>query len=108
MADKSESSTDAWGSCEPYVQLVRSLLPRAISVALFDAQGRMRWSSETTTGPDLHALIERALESVGSNPQCAGQMLRLDGGQPVYLCWLRDDAEALIGVVGVICRASGE
>ncbi len=106
--DKNEPTPDPWGSFEPYVQLVRSLLPRAISVALYDASGVLRWSSETTTGPDLHNLVESALEAGGTSPQGPGQMRTLDGNQPVYLCWLRDDSELLIGVVVVVCRHSGD
>ncbi|HUI61279.1 MAG TPA: EAL domain-containing protein [Steroidobacteraceae bacterium] len=107
LGNKNDATLDPWGSFEPYVQLVRSLLPRATSVVLFDAGGKERWSSETTTGPDLHHLVEMALESGGANPQGPGQMRLLDGSQPVYLCWLRDDAELLMGVVAVVCRPSG-
>ena len=34
-------------SMEPYAQLVRSLLPRAASVSLFDSTGKLLWSSAT-------------------------------------------------------------
>jgi diguanylate cyclase (GGDEF)-like protein len=105
---KIEPTTDPWSSFEPYVQLVRSLLPRATSVSLFDATGRMRWSSETTTGPDFHNLVESALEASGSNPQGPGVLRMLDGNLPVYMCWLRDDAEQLIGVLAVVCRQSSD
>jgi diguanylate cyclase (GGDEF)-like protein len=108
LSNNNETLTDPWGSFEPYVQLVRSLLPRATNVALFDAGGRMRWSSETTTGPDLHNLVEDILEASGSSPQGPGQLRLLDGNLPVYLCWLRDDAEQLIGVVVVVCRQSND
>src|SRR5215472_5108098 len=47
------NSVGPWGSPEPYVQLVRCLLPRATSLSLFDAIGSLRWTSETLTGPDL-------------------------------------------------------
>ena len=106
--DKNDRAADPWGSFEPYVQLVRSLLPRAASVALFDASGKMRWSSETTTGPDFQSLVEDALDACGGNPQGPGLMRMLDGSLPVYLCWLRDDAEQLIGIVAVACRQSNE
>ena len=105
---KNEQSPDPWGSFEPYVQLVRSLLPRATSVSLFDATGAMRWSSETTTGPDFHSLVENALDAGGPSPQGPGLMRMLDGNLPVYLCWIRDDAEQLIGIVAVVCRASAD
>ena len=101
---KNELTPDPWGSFEPYVQLVRSLLPRAAGVSLFDATGAMRWSSETTTGPDFHSLVANVLEAGGLHPQGPGLMRMLDAGQPVYLFWVRDDAEDLLGVVAVTCR----
>src|SRR3954464_9432670 len=106
--NKNEMTPDPWGSFEPYVQLVRSLLPRATGVSLFDAAGAMRWSSETTTGPDFHSLVENALDEGGPSPQGPGLMRMLDGNLPVYLCWVRDDAEQLIGVVAVVCRQSND
>ncbi|MBV8806044.1 MAG: bifunctional diguanylate cyclase/phosphodiesterase [Sinobacteraceae bacterium] len=107
-SNKNDGAADPWGSFEPYVQLVRSLLPRAASVALFDAPGKMRWSSETTTVSDFRSLVEDALDACGRNPQGPGLMRMLDGSLPVYLCWLRDDAEQLIGIVAVACRQSNE
>src|SRR5512142_2565039 len=100
--NKNELTPDPWGSFEPYVQLVRSLLPRATSVSLFDAAGAMRWSSETTTGPDLLDVVENAL-GANRTPQGPGLMRLLDGNVPVYLWWVRDDAEQLLGVVAVLC-----
>jgi diguanylate cyclase (GGDEF)-like protein len=108
LSQKNGPTPDPWGSFEPYVQLVRSLLPRATSVALFDATGEMRWSSETTTGPDLHNLVENALATGGASPQGPGQMRLLDGNLPVYMCWLRDDTEQLIGVIAVVCRQNAD
>src|SRR5689334_7205823 len=107
-SDKNERASDPWGSFEPYVQLVRSLLPRATGVSLCDATGTMRWSSETTTGPDFHTVVEEALDACGGHPQGAGLMRMLDCNLPVYLCWIRDDAEQLIGIVAVVCRASND
>src|ERR1700744_4559754 len=108
ISNKKESTPDPWSSFEPYVQLVRSLLPRATSVTLFDVHGEIRWSSDPTTGPDFHHLVEQALESAGPSPQGPGQMRLLDGNNPVYLCWLRDDTDQLVGVVAIICRPSGD
>jgi diguanylate cyclase (GGDEF)-like protein len=102
--NKNEMTPDPWGSFEPYVQLVRSLLPRATSVTLFDASGAMRWSSDTTTGPDFHNLVEDARTSGGPRPQGPGLVRMLDVGQPVYLFWIRDEAEELIGIVAVMCK----
>jgi diguanylate cyclase (GGDEF)-like protein len=107
-SNKNEQTPDPWGSFEPYVQLVRSLLPRATSVSLFDAAGGMRWTSETTTGPDFYNLVENALEASGASPQGPGLMRMLDGNLPVYLFWVRDEAEQLMGIVAVVCRQSGD
>lgn len=97
-------STAPWDSFEPYVQLIRSLLPRAASVALFDTNGDPRWSSETTTGPDLLNVVDDALTTARTVPDSAGQLRALAGNQPVYLCWLRDDAARLLAVLAVVCR----
>ena len=65
QTDKNESATaDPWGSFEPYVQLVRSLMPRAMSVSLFDAGGIQRWSSETTTGPEVWAQMGHDVDAI--------------------------------------------
>jgi diguanylate cyclase (GGDEF)-like protein len=105
--NKSDMTPDPWGSFEPYVQLVRSLLPRATGVSLFDSTGAMRWSSETTTGPDFHSLVEDALTNAGPRPQGPGLVQMLDGNLPVYLFWVRDETEELIGIVAVMCRQNG-
>ena len=101
-------TADPWDSFEPYVQLIRSLLPRASSVALFDTQGELRWSSETTTGPDLINVVDDTLITAQRAPDSAGQMRMLAGNLPVYLCWLRDDAGRLLAVLTVVCRPTGD
>jgi diguanylate cyclase (GGDEF)-like protein len=108
--NKSENTptADPWDSFEPYVQLIRSLLPRASSVAIFDTKGDLRWSSETTTGPDLINLVDDALSTVRSAPDSAGQLRVLEGNMPVYLCWLRDDAARLLAALAVVCRPTGD
>jgi diguanylate cyclase (GGDEF)-like protein len=103
----SRLTPDPWGSLEPYVQLIRSLLPRATAVALFDASGEQRWSSETLSGPDLPATVAEALESTARDPSSAGEFRVLGGNQPVYVCWLRDDRQQLLAIVTVLCRAGG-
>ena len=82
---------------EPYVRLVRSLLPRTSCVAMFGASGELIWSSDTTTGPDLMNIVDDALLSAGANPGSPGQLRLLAGNLPVYLCWLRDEAQQLAG-----------
>jgi diguanylate cyclase (GGDEF)-like protein len=98
--------TDPWGSFEPYAQLIRSLMPRAISVTVFDADGEMRWTSETTTGPDLAHLIVDVLPNARARNNSAGELRSLDNSPPVYFCWLKDDRQTLVAIVAVVCRPS--
>jgi diguanylate cyclase (GGDEF)-like protein len=89
---------------EPYFRLVRSLLPRASSLAIFSVAGELVWSSETMTGPDLMNVVEDALIAARSSGGGAGQLRTLAGNLPVYLCSLRDEAGALLAIVAVVCR----
>ncbi|HEY0339184.1 MAG TPA: hypothetical protein VGC34_00130, partial [Steroidobacteraceae bacterium] len=101
-------TADPWDSFEPYVQLIRSLLPRASSVAVFDTKGELRWSSDSTTGPDLLNVVDDALNTARTAPDSAGQLRVLAGNLPVYLCWLRDDSARLLAVLAVVCRPTGD
>jgi diguanylate cyclase (GGDEF)-like protein len=89
---------------EPYFRLVRSLLPRASSLAVFSVSGELLWSSDTVTGPDLMNVVEDALIAARSSEGNAGQLRMLAGNLPVYLCSLRDEAGGLLAIVAVVCR----
>jgi len=89
---------------DPYFRLVRSLLPRASSLAVFSVAGELVWSSETMTGPDLMNVVEDALIAARSSEGGAGQLRTLAGNLPVYLCSLRDEAGGLLAIVAVVCR----
>ena len=89
---------------EPYFRLVRALLPRASSLAIFSVAGELLWSSDTMTGPDLMNVVEDALMAARSSEGGAGQLRTLEGNLPVYLCSLRDEAAGLLAIVAVICR----
>jgi diguanylate cyclase (GGDEF)-like protein len=92
------------GRFDPYVRLVRSLLPRTSCVALFGPAGEPWWSTETMTGPDLMNVVDDALLSARANPGSAGQMRLLEGNHPVYLCALRDEERTLLALMAVMCR----
>ena len=102
------TSPDPWGSLEPYVQLIRCLLPRAASVAVFDGEGELRWSSDTLTGPDLPQIVAESLGTARGNLSSCGEFRMLGGNQPANLCWLRDDAQKLIAIAIVVCRPGGD
>jgi len=48
-----------WTSLEPYAQLVRSLLPRASSIAVFDSNANPRWSNDSATWPEFVQAVEQ-------------------------------------------------
>jgi len=104
----SRSIASPWGSPDPYVQLVRCLLPRASSVSLFDAQGSLRWTSETLSGPDLPNFVAEVVAAARAVPGRPGEMRMLGGNQPAYLCWLRGEDQEPLAIVAVVCRAGGE
>ncbi|HTY49606.1 MAG TPA: EAL domain-containing protein [Steroidobacteraceae bacterium] len=95
---------EPWGSLEPFAQLFRALLPRASSIALYSADGQLRWSSDTT-GPDVTAVVEGVLPAAKADAAAVGDV-RIIGGQAGYLFWLRHDEGALLAGVAVLCRSS--
>ena len=96
---------NVWKSLEPYAQLVKSLMPRASAVRVFDAAGQLRWSSESTTGPDLPNAIEAAQRHAVEDPSALGDVIYLDGEPcPVFLWWLRDEGGEFVATVAVSTR----
>jgi diguanylate cyclase (GGDEF)-like protein len=89
---------------DPYVRLVRSLLPRTSSIAMFGPSGEFMWSTDTMTGPDLMNIVDDALLSAAANPGGAGQLRLLAGNLPVYLCALRDESQQLLALFAVLSR----
>ena len=108
MTSAGPAHENPWGSLDPYSQLVRALLPRATSINVFDASGVLRWSSDTTTGPDLIQLIDSTLERARTDTHSPGTLQVLDGNQPIYMCWLRDEAGQLIAIVAILGRPGNE
>ena len=102
--DQNKERNQFWASLDPYAQLVKSLLPRASSINVFDNAGALRWSSDTTTGPDLIHIVEELLPGGRTDLQSPG-LLQMLGDQPVYICWLRDDAKQLIAALAIVCRS---
>ena len=77
------------------------------SVAVFDTAGEMRWSSETTTGPDLIHLVEQTLD--GGRPtratpvKCACSRATC----PSIFSGCATMPTAWSAIVAIVCRASG-
>ena len=48
-------------SLDPYGQLIRMLMPRAQSIAIYDRMGLPIWLSDGLDAPELHRLLQDAL-----------------------------------------------
>jgi diguanylate cyclase (GGDEF)-like protein len=102
----------AWTSLEPYLQVLRALLPRISHLSVFNASGELHWSSEMAVDPELMSLIPESLQAAVNEPEAPGQQ-RVAGHEQAYLFWLRRDdgvpSAAPFAVVAIGCRpGSGE
>jgi diguanylate cyclase (GGDEF)-like protein len=103
-------TTTAWTSLEPYVQVLRALLPRISHLSVFNATGELHWSSEMAVDPELMSLIPETLRAAESEPSAPGEQ-RTAGHEQAYLFWLRRDDGvpdvAPFAVVAIGCRPGG-
>ncbi len=90
---------------EPYGQLLRMLMPRAIGIGFYDPRGSMLWVSDGYDGPDAAPLVALALSDVPTE-----MTARIDGfshdheGSPAYVFRLRDSGGEVIAVVTLLTR----
>ncbi|MCU0760614.1 MAG: EAL domain-containing protein [Steroidobacteraceae bacterium] len=109
MSTNSPAEKEIWKKLEPYAQLVSSLLPRADAISVFDAEGWLRWTTESTQGPDLPNAIQQLLPHAIAHRNEAGRRVQIEGDDfPYYVWWLRNDEGAFIAVVAVSTRRSIE
>ena len=101
------SGSNAWSSLEPYVQVLRALLPRISHLSVFNASGQLHWSSEMAVDPELISLIPETLQAAAQNTESPGEQ-RVAGHEQAYLFWLRRDdgvpSAAPFAVVAIGCR----
>ena len=96
-------------SMEPYAQLVRSLLPRAASVSLFDNTGKLLWTSAQRPTPTCSRWSRGHRAASRHDRDGVGQHCALPDDGPAYLFWLRDAQCNVAAVVAVVCnRRPGE
>ncbi|HWG76158.1 MAG TPA: GGDEF domain-containing protein [Steroidobacteraceae bacterium] len=100
----------AWTSLEPYVQVLRALLPRISHLSVFNASGELHWSSEMAVDPELMSLLPETLQAAENEPTSPGQQ-RMAGHEQAYFFWLRRDdgvpSAAPFAVVAIGCRPGG-
>ena len=102
--------SNSWTSLDPYVQVLRALLPRISHLSVFDANGELHWSSEMAVDPELIDLIPAALRAAQADPNSPGEQ-RTAGHEQAYLFWLRRDDgvpnATPFAVMAIGCRPGG-
>jgi diguanylate cyclase (GGDEF)-like protein len=101
-------ATSLTTSLDPYGQLVKMLMPRALCITIYDRNGMPLWLSDGCEGPDLLQLVEEALNSERSSepdPEERHGFARSWDGDTAYVFILRD-GEILLGAVALSCRDS--
>ncbi len=96
-------------SLDPYGQLMKMLMPRALSIAIYDRMATPLWLSDGCEGPDLPQLVEEALNSARSGEPDPGErdgFARSWEGDTAYVFILREGHD-LLGAVAVSCRDGG-
>jgi diguanylate cyclase (GGDEF)-like protein len=92
---------------DPYGQLVKMLLPRAQSIAIYDRIGLPLWLNDGLDCPELHRMIQDALgqdDSASSGDE--GYAEAIDRDHCAYAFLLRNPDARLVGAVGIVCRES--
>jgi diguanylate cyclase (GGDEF)-like protein len=90
---------------DPYGQLLRMLMPRALGIGFYDVKGVPLWVDDGYDGPDPAPLVALALEKVP--PATTG---RIDGfgqdheGAPAYVFRLRNGEGDVIAVATLLTR----
>lgn len=95
-------------SLDPYGQLVKLLLPDALSVVFFDRMGVALWHSDSVDDPDLQAPLAtiHAVDFVATGDPADGAVEPLPGEQTGYTLVLRDTSRARLGSLWLVCRNS--
>jgi diguanylate cyclase (GGDEF)-like protein len=99
---------DPWSGFEPHAQLCRSLLPRTQTIAVFDARGALRWSTDPATAADLTPTVAGAVAAARSAPESPGDLHMLPGNAPLYVSWIRDESRHPLAILAIACAPSGE
>ena len=90
---------------DPYGQLLRMLMPRALGIGFYDPKGAALWVADGYDGPDPAPLVALALSNVP--PATTGL---IDGfshdheGSPAYIFRLRGSEGAVIAIAALLTR----
>lgn len=96
-------------SLDPYGQLVKMLMPRALCIAIYDRTGIPLWLSDGCDDPARLQLVEESLATARNDEhdpdERDGYSRSWDGGT-AYVFLLRNGA-ALLGALAVSCQDNG-
>ena len=95
---------ELWKDYGAYAQLVSALLPRAQGITVFEPDGEVRWTSQTSVEPTLPPLVKNTLDQDSSGD---GARVQVGNNEPAYLFWMRD-ASDVIGAVFAVAWKAGE
>jgi diguanylate cyclase (GGDEF)-like protein len=90
---------------DPYGQLLRMLMPRALGIGFYDARGALLWTADGYEGPDPAPLVAAALAKAPP-----ATTARIDGfvqdheGAPAYVFRVRNDEGGVIAVATLLTR----
>jgi diguanylate cyclase (GGDEF)-like protein len=90
-------------SLDPYGQLVKMLMPRAVCIAIYDRMSIPLWLSDGYDGHDLGQLVEEALSSARSgnhDPEERDGFARSWDGETSYVFIIKDGT-TLLGALAV-------
>lgn len=94
-------------SLDPYGQLIKMLMPRAQSIAIYDRMGLTVWLNDGHDVPELHQLMQESLaEDLAPGQGEEGFSEPTDRDHCAYGFMLRDAEGNLLGAVGLISRES--
>jgi len=95
-------------SFDPYGQIVKMLMPRALSIAIYDRMGLPIWLNAGLDSPELHRLLQHSLtEELRPGSQEEGFAELVDRDHCAYVFLLRDADQQLLGAVGTVIREAG-
>ncbi|RPI13418.1 MAG: GGDEF domain-containing protein, partial [Lysobacterales bacterium] len=96
-------------SLDPYGQLVKMLMPRAQSIAIYDRLGLPVWLNDGSDAPELHRLMQDALaQELADGGASDGFAEPVDREHCAYVFMLRDASHQRVGAVGIVCRESSQ
>jgi diguanylate cyclase (GGDEF)-like protein len=96
-------------SLDPYGQLIKMLMPRAQSIAIYDRIGLPVWLNDGLDAPELHRLLQETLsQELGDDSRSEGFTEAVDSEHSAHIFMLRDADSSLHGAVGIISRESSK